>query len=184
MSHVSDLSEVTQLLPSRPVKCPRCGYECRRPHSRCPRCGESLAATLSSVAGNTDQTRSTALLARQDTDRFERDAAVTLRLFPSGQCVTHALERPLVLGRQKAGGPEETLDLTDFDAYQLGVSRRHCLLERKGTTLTVMDLGSANGTSLNGKQLPAYRSHRVTNGDHLLLGRLHLLIMFTLAEPE
>jgi hypothetical protein len=183
-SHVSERSEITQLLPSRPVKCPRCGYECLRHDSRCPRCGESLAITLSTVAKEVDEARSTLLLALHRTDRLEEHTPVILQIFPSGQCVTQALQRPLTLGRQTAAGPEDVFDLTDYDAYQLGVSRRHCLLQREDTYLTVMDLGSANGTCLNGKKLPAYRSHRVANGDHLLLGRLHLLISFSPEEPE
>jgi len=183
-SHVSDSLEATQLVRRRPLKCPRCGYECRLSHSRCPRCGETLVDMLSSVASDEDQVGSTALLVRHDTDHLERDTVVTLRIFPSGQCVTQALERPLVLGRQKSQGPEDAFDLTEYDAYQLGVSRRHCLLQREDIYLTVMDLGSANGTCLNGKKLPAYRSHRVANGDHLLLGRLHLLISFRPEETE
>ena len=139
---------------------------------------------MSSVATEADQVRPTARLSQQVNDRFERQAGAILQFFPSSQCVSVALETPLILGRKGNADLEEILDLTDFDAYQHGVSRHHCLLQREGAYLTVIDLGSANGTSLNGKRLPAYQKYIVAHGDHLLLGRLHLKISFNSAGPE
>jgi pSer/pThr/pTyr-binding forkhead associated (FHA) protein len=48
----------------------------------------------------------------------------------------------------------------------------------------VIDLRSANGTYLNGKRLPAYQKHVVAYGDHLVLGRLHLVISFSAVGSE
>jgi pSer/pThr/pTyr-binding forkhead associated (FHA) protein len=137
-----------------------------------------------SVASDAGQVRPTARLTQQVNDRFEQHTGAVLQFFPSSQRISVALETPLILGRKGTADLEEILDLTTFDAYQQGVSRHHCLLQREGTYLTVIDLGSANGTCLNGKRLPAYQKHIVAHGDHLLLGRLHLMISFNSTGPE
>src|SRR5262249_31988384 len=49
-----------------------------------------------------------------------------------------------------------------------GVSRRHARLERKGDGWLVMDVGSRNGTLLNGTMLSGVK--RLQNGDVLKLG--------------
>jgi aspartate ammonia-lyase len=136
------------------------------------------------VADEAAQAQPTARLAQQVNDRFEQHSGAVLQFFPSSQCLSVALETPLILGRKGAADLEEILDLTDFDAYQQGVSRHHCLLQREGSYLTVIDLGSANGTCLNGKRLPAYQKQIVAHGDHLLLGRLHLMISFNSTRAE
>jgi|GEM_PF-661192 len=50
------------------------------------------------------------------------------------------------------------------------VSHRHCELHLAGGTLTVRDLGSTNGTLLDGTPVPGDRAIPVTDGAHLLLG--------------
>ena len=48
------------------------------------------------------------------------------------------------------------------------VSRHHCLLRRRGEEVTVLDLGSSNGTFVNGQRV---RSQAVVhNGDRLRVG--------------
>jgi len=45
------------------------------------------------------------------------------------------------------------IDLTDELALEAGVSRRHACIYRRGNDVEVEDLGSINGTLLNGKRL-------------------------------
>ncbi|MBZ5637674.1 MAG: SpoIIE family protein phosphatase [Acidobacteriia bacterium] len=52
------------------------------------------------------------------------------------------------------------------------LSRRHLLLERTGDDWTVRDLGSKNGTFVNGERLS--ESHRLTPGDRIAAGHLTL----------
>jgi hypothetical protein len=178
---MSNSSEATQLLRNRSVKCPRCGYESRMQGAYCPRCGECLTdSVLPAAIDGIDPTAAP----EQSQGHLDPHARAVLQCVPSGECVSVALETPIVLGRKGPPGSEETLDLTEFNAYQQGVSRRHCQLQREGPQLTVIDLGSANGTFLNGKWLPPFQKYVVIHGDHLLLGQLQLAIYFTATESE
>lgn len=48
-----------------------------------------------------------------------------------------------------------------------GVSRRHAEIRREGDEWVVIDLGSTNGTDVNGKRV---NRHRLTHGDRIALG--------------
>jgi hypothetical protein len=52
-----------------------------------------------------------------------------------------------------------------------GVSRRHAEIRREGDEWVVIDLGSTNGTEINGKRV---NRHRLAPGDRLVLGETTL----------
>ena len=64
-------------------------------------------------------------------------------------------------GRMQQSSVLPDLDLAPFGAAEQGVSRRHAVIRRGEDTLTLVDLGSTNGTHLNGQRLdpqPAARA--------------------------
>lgn len=70
------------------------------------------------------------------------------------------------------------IDLTKYGAYRLGLSRRHAMLRRSGEYLELVDLGSRNGSHLNGYKLNPGESRRVKDGDEIQLGNLTLRLTF------
>lgn len=82
----------------------------------------------------------------------------------------------LVIGRSVNGEDAPDVDLADFNALERGISRRHALLFWRNGTLNLADEGSANGTILNGRRLPAHKPHILRNGDRITLGGLSLTI--------
>lgn len=60
----------------------------------------------------------------------------------------------------------------DLQIPLLGISRQHCQLSVEGGKITVKDLGSSNGTFVNGKRIT---EQELTAGDRLQVG----LVMFT-----
>lgn len=60
------------------------------------------------------------------------------------------------------------------------VSRKHCLLTYNGGSLSVRDLGSTNGSFLNGQKLDA-KAHLVHPGDELCIGPLTFTVVY---DPE
>jgi hypothetical protein len=67
-------------------------------------------------------------------------------------------------------------DLLPFGAQDAGVSRRHALLFTSTNGLYLRDLGSTNGTRINGMRLEANQSYRLHEGDDLELGQIHMTL--------
>ncbi|MEO3944585.1 DUF6382 domain-containing protein [Gorillibacterium sp. CAU 1737] len=74
-------------------------------------------------------------------------------------------EEGLVIGR-------ETLDLP-FSSDTKELSRQHCELLHQDGTWIIRDLGSKNGTQVNGSPLIPYKEYPLEQGDQLELARLH-----------
>lgn len=83
------------------------------------------------------------------------------------------LVKPVRLGRSDPSQnifPE--IDLTDDLALESGVSREHAGIFARGGAIMVEDLGSTNGTLLNGERLDPYMPEPLQHGDQLQLGQL------------
>ncbi|MCU0497276.1 MAG: FHA domain-containing protein [Anaerolineae bacterium] len=85
----------------------------------------------------------------------------------------------LVLGRlDPASGDIPGFDLSPYAAYQMGISRRHAVIRREMDQLFLVDLGSRNGTFLNGKRLSPHESYKLHDGDEIRLGKMSLRLFF------
>jgi CheY-like chemotaxis protein len=91
----------------------------------------------------------------------------------------------LLLGRSD---PEQNfvpdIDLTNYEARRLGVSRQHARIIAGDNRITLTDLNSANGSYINGFLLEAERPYRVHDGDRIRLGRLELQVRFIVKPSE
>ncbi|MEM9955293.1 MAG: FHA domain-containing protein [Chloroflexota bacterium] len=73
---------------------------------------------------------------------------------------------------------EINFDLTPFGAYHFGVSRHHAVMTLAEGYLYLEDLGSTNGTRINGFQLTANQRYRLRDGDEIEFARLRSNISF------
>jgi len=73
------------------------------------------------------------------------------------------------------------LDLTAYGGKENGVSRRHVVITQDKTALYIKDLGTTNGTRINGFQLEPEQPYRLRDGDELELGRLRIVVRFVRA---
>jgi hypothetical protein len=88
-----------------------------------------------------------------------------------------ALIKPIRMGRvDPKEGVYPEIDLTD--AKKDGVSREHACLYRRGHIVEIEDLGSTNGTLLNGARLAPYKPTSLNDGDRLQLGNLLVEVCF------
>ena len=88
----------------------------------------------------------------------------------------------VIVGREESGS-RFGLDLTDYHAELLGVSRRHALLRPTKRSLFAIDLGSKNGTYLNGVRLRKGEARRLTDRDIISFSRLHFML-FRVVPPS
>lgn len=81
----------------------------------------------------------------------------------------------IVLGR-KAEGVNPDIDLNPYEPGLHGVSRTHAMIRPTQDQLLLIDLGSTNGTLLNGMKLKSGRTGNVTDKSVISLGKLHFKV--------
>jgi hypothetical protein len=115
--------------------------------------------------------------ARADDMDLPRTGPLSIRLVVGEGTQKRGLEvfliRPIRLGRSDPARnifPE--VDLTDYLAMERGVSREHAAIFGRGNLILIEDLGSTNGTLLNGERLDPYMPEPLQHGDQLQLGQM------------
>ncbi|MEW5938612.1 MAG: FHA domain-containing protein [Chloroflexota bacterium] len=151
----------------------------------CDECGAQLAeSNLITQSIRTDQVRE-ALGSSDATPLPSRSASAiaadswgSLHLLDSGQILPLANRNEFTIGRVSEGQPVmPDVDLSPYQAYAGGVSRLHASIRRDGRRIVIMDLGSANGTYVNGKRLTPNTERLVNHGDVIALGKLKFQIL-------
>lgn len=91
-----------------------------------------------------------------------------------------AIGEPIIIGRVVEVDKDKDIgfDLTPYGAYQGGVSRRHATITYYNGALYIEDLGSTNGTRINGFQLTPKRKYRLRDGDEIEFARLRTGVRF------
>jgi pSer/pThr/pTyr-binding forkhead associated (FHA) protein len=106
------------------------------------------------------------------------DSKLALYLQDTNEVVPLIDREEITLGRAIEGQPIiPDLDLTPYNGYEKGVSRLHASIKIDENHVTVTDLGSANGTRINGVKLPPNQPQTVAHGDMLTLGKLQTQIL-------
>ncbi|MBC7810094.1 MAG: FHA domain-containing protein [Burkholderiales bacterium] len=144
--------------------------------------------------GAIDDSDSTFSLSREDflaqTEQPNAERQSSLQDFESNMLLRieiEGLSRPilvspheeLIIGRRDPHtGDAPVIDLTPFAAYRMGVSRHHAALALHESRLDVRDLGSCNGTFLNGMRLNAHHPYQVKHGDEIRCGQMVMRLFF------
>lgn len=171
-------------------KCGNCGHENRAGVVFCENCGASLIGkqplstkALETTAGNqaSDSAAQSPLsVIVQEMAIFKPGDILKLSVEGTTKPIELQPKGEVILGRRDpATGTTPDIDLTPFAGYRMGVSRRHAAI-RQGddNTLNVWDLGSSNGTFLNGQRLNAHRPYPLRDGDELRLGQMVIRVNF------
>ncbi len=103
---------------------------------------------------------------------------ISLYILDSGQILPLNGRDEYTLGRSSEGQsilPD--IDLSTYRAYEKGVSRLHASLKVIDGQVAVTDLGSVNGTRINGKKINSNQSLPLNHGDILTLGKLKVQVL-------
>jgi hypothetical protein len=166
--------------------CPHCNKDNPDQETYCYSCGHILPTGLKALTGiattRLDNGGYNALEPRRrwGTAYFGHQSKLELTFPESGQKLQMEVHGKVIVGRAH-GSPkleQPNIDLAPFGAIEQGVSRRHLALVLEHETITVMDLGSANHTYLNGQRLIPYEPRILRDSDELRLGRLVIRTAF------
>jgi FHA domain len=160
------------------IVCPSCKHKNLDGTVFCSDCGMQLTGIDPLVTQNISEEQITQGL--QSTTAFPKDfdAWAAIHLTDSGQILPLADRKEFTLGRISESQPiMPDIDLTPYQAYACGVSRLHAVLRNEDDEVHVMDLGSSNGTYLNGVRLKPNTSQTIKHGDILSLGKLKIQIL-------
>ena len=106
------------------------------------------------------------------------DAAVSLHLIESGIILHLSGQSEFTLGRVAEGQPIlPDVDLSPYEGYSHGVSRLHSALKLNDQRVFITDLGSSNGTRLNGQKLLPNVDYPLSHGDVVALGKFKIQIL-------
>lgn len=117
--------------------------------------------------------------------RFTKGMAVEFSLHETNKRTVfdYADTKRIIIGRLDSRTEAlPHVDLSAFDGSNQGVSRRHAAVERHDDVLFVNDLGSRNGTYLNGKLVKPNNPRILRSGDEIRIGYLLLLVKYKQAE--
>lgn len=107
-----------------------------------------------------------------------QDAWGSLHLLDTGQVIPLSIKNEFTLGRISEGQPiTPDIDLSQYQAYAAGVSRLHAVIKRSGDHMIFIDLGSANGSFINGKRLSPNEEQMLGHGDIVALGKMKIQIL-------
>lgn len=113
------------------------------------------------------------------------DVALRLEIEGSATSILLTLKKDTVIGRRDPTTRETPdLDLTPYGAYQMGVSRSHALLRLRNKHLEIIDLGSRNGTYLNGHHLDPHEPAALGANAEIRIGKLLVTVRVQPANGE
>lgn len=164
------------------IICAACQHENKEGELNCARCGAPLmdlaTAQATRALGDTDFEEG---MPKWGSARFNGAMNLVLTVLDTDQVFTFDADQvmELVIGRLNTDtGERPAVDLTDSDAIEKGVSRKHAVIVRRDGALHVMDYGSANGTYLNGQKLVAQQPRILRDGDDIRLGHMVVRVTF------
>lgn len=163
--------------------CPYCGYKNRAGILFCEECGKNLTKESGSATLPTrkleEGSNDLAAKATWGTARLHQASSIILHFRDSSDPITLLPAKRAILGRADNNSPQRPdIDLTPYGALEKGVSRIHAAIERSEDTLTIMDMGSSNGTHLNGQRLIPDQPRVLRDGDEIRLGKLVAHVYF------
>jgi hypothetical protein len=162
------------------VECPNCQKKNRMNEVFCYYCGHMLIESKSQSTKHFADTTDSLFTE----EYFGEDSVLILTVRDSKQqfSVRPQLRRhELVIGRVAGNGMmAPDIDLTHIDGMTFGVSRLHLAIryDSQFNTLQIYDLGSANGSYINGQRLHPKELRVLRDGDELRLGRLVFLVEY------
>lgn len=106
------------------------------------------------------------------------EPVVSLHLIETGMILHLSGQTEFTIGRVVEGQsilPD--VDLSPYEAYAHGVSRLHIALKLNNQRVFITDLGSSNGTRVNGQKILPNVDYPLNHGDVVSLGKFKIQVL-------
>ncbi len=104
---------------------------------------------------------------------------IEMRVVGTAATLQVQVHETMMIGRaDPQKGVIPAVDLSAHNGQGLGVSRQHAVILVKDNRIYIKDLGSVNGTRLNGSALAPQGEYRLRHGDELTIGQIKLQVRF------
>lgn len=165
------------------IQCQECHHINRSGTLFCEECGRSLSglplsATIPTrtIQGDVDESSAKSTWG---TAHIGKGTSIILHFLGFEQPLIIPPSKRVVFGRADTNNPANPdIDLNPYGAVEKGVSRQHAAIEFSEGTLILLDVGSSNGTYLNGQRLLPNQPRVLRDGDEMRLGKLVAHVYF------
>jgi hypothetical protein len=166
------------------IECPNCQHQETEGALYCSECGTKLVDKglgVTRVKGKNTTNRLAQRAPKGSSAPLPPNlvgSSLSIHILDSGQIIPLTGREEFTLGRSAEGQmvlPD--IDLATYKAYEKGVSRMHASIKLSGQQVMVTDLGSVNGTRLNGKKITPHQAQPLSHGDILTLGKMKVQIL-------
>lgn len=161
-------------------RCPSCQHEEIFGALFCSECGAQLVQSADPSHPNHPDSRDTTSAEPPDYEpgQVDSEAPVNLQILSSGRILALKGRDEFTLGRVNENQPIiPDIDLDPYGGFEEGVSRLHATIQMASHGATVTDLGSVNGTSINGEKIPQHIPQPLAHGDVLTLGKMRIKVI-------
>lgn len=151
------------------ITCPTCQHEITIGALFCLECGAQLITEVP-----TDMSAS-----RESEEPLNLESTrLYLQIMEHGKILTLDGSEEYTIGRIDDDQPIiPDIDLTPYRGYGKGVSRLHATIQFMNNRVTIIDLGSVNGTFVNGKRVSDQIPEPLDHGDILTLGKMKIKVI-------
>jgi len=166
------------------ITCPSCFHKELSGALFCSKCGAQLVRSADENATGNFPSAVIDHITQDTVSPFppispeENDSHVALLILRDGSVIHVRGNDEFILGRSTKGQtiiPD--IDFSPYQAYEEGVSRLHANINIAGSIITIKDLGSANGTRLNGNRIKPHDEYPLHHGDILTFGKLKVQVL-------
>lgn len=170
------------------INCPTCQGQQFENTLFCAECGAYLRADKPRETNPVDMPDLAAMIATllKPSSPAEKTASATISLkIGAGREVELIVKRSIHLGRlDPIANVLPDIDLTEDGGLEKGVSRRHARIIWHQGNIMLEDLGSANGTFINGEKISPFYTEVISDGDLLQLGDLQIEVGLPHVQPQ
>jgi ribosomal protein L40E len=153
--------------------CRNCARQNEPTANKCVYCGEVLGSTTVRLpAQPMSEINQKRIMVKPE------GGVITLFIPGYEKPLSVELAKEMRIGRSSQNTESPEIDLSDYNAAALGISRRHARLTMQDDGLTIEDLDSSNGTWLNERPLSSGTQYVIHNGDCIRLAQMFIYMFF------